>query len=156
MSKSDLSKIFGTVSNKSRPVYETQFDRNNEQSIIEKYCQKFGLTYHKQPKRHVLDYALFREGNVFHGFAEVKKRKCKKSTYSTYLLSRDKWDAMKMAKIHNDHSSTLIVQWADCIGYVWLELLGDPHWVWGGRTDRNDPDDQELCALINISDFEEL
>jgi len=155
MSKSDLSRIFGTVSNKSRPVYETQADRNNEQSIIKKYCDRFGLTYHKQPKRHVLDYALF-QNRTFHGFAEVKKRSCKKSTYSTYLLSRDKWDAVRSSKLLHDHSSVLIVQWIDGIGFVRLDNISNPHWVWGGRTDRNDADDQELCALINITDFTDL
>ena len=156
MSRSDLSRIFGTASNKSRPVYETQADRNNEQSIIKKYCDRFGLTYYKQPKRHVLDYALFWQDGIFYGFAEVKKRSCKKSTYSTYLLSRDKWDAVRSSKLLHDHSSILIVQWIDATGFVWLDNISNPHWVWGGRTDRNDPEDQELCALINITYFTDL
>ena len=154
MNNTNRSKIFG-ITFKGRKQYETKIDRSNEELLIQKYCDKFGYLYHKQPKRHVLDYAVFK-GKEFRCFVEVKKRSCKKNTYSTYLLSRDKWDAVRSAKMLYGIKSVLLVGWVDCVGYVQISDFDSPHWVWGGRKDRQDADDQELCALINIEKFEIL
>lgn len=137
-----------------RPLYETQEDLDNEDSIASIIKIKWGLTAIKMPRSYHLDYAL-RDGQYnIRAFAEIKTRTTNKLKYSTYLISLAKIMNARRLTEYTGLSSILIVKWLDEVG--WINLKTDGKLGFGGRRDRNDWQDQEPVIFLPIEQFKSL
>jgi len=134
----------------SRVMYESQKNLGEEQNALRYISQKWGVSYAKLPISYKLDYTMYRNGTHV-GFIEVKCRTNKLNDYKTYILSLSK---VKEARILADMTNTkslLIVRWSDYTG--WINLRSEFIIKQGGRSDRNDWQDQEPVCHFNISKF---
>ena len=76
----------------SRPIYETQADRDNEQNIAGIVEARFNCTLHKMPMKYILDFAAVRDNAVV-AFVEVRQRKIPSTQYDEYMISMNKLTA---------------------------------------------------------------
>ena len=134
-----------------RPMYETQFDRNNEQRVTELLAEK-GYTLVKLPLQYKLDFAIIEdELDKVVGFAELKARTVEMNKYPTAMIS-----LAKVVKAHDISSCTnlpsyFIVLYKDAL--VRINFASEFSVNIGGRSDRGDPQDRDVCAYYPIEGF---
>ena len=135
----------------SRPMYETQADRNNEQRVSELLAEK-GYTLVKLPLQYKLDFAIIEdELDKVVGFAELKARTVEMNKYPTAMIS-----LAKVVKAHDISSCTnlpsyFIVLYKDAL--VRINFASEFSVNIGGRSDRGDPQDRDVCAYYPIEGF---
>lgn len=135
----------------SRPTYETRRDRLRETGVLDAVCAKWNCTWEKLPMHYYLDAALIREGSVM-AVAEVKCRKLAfANVHSEYLISAHKYRELVLWE-STGKEALLIVKFTDCIAYH-KALAFCPPMSWGGRRDRNDPQDMEMMVKIPKDSF---
>ena len=135
------------------PRYETISDLKNEQSVIEHLSETRDYTFRKLPTRYVLDYAVIKNGDVI-GFAEIKCRTCASTDYDTMMVSLSKVLAAHQLSQVTGLPSYLIVRWTDKIGSI--NFKADHAIRAGGRTDRGDAQDIDVCAYYPITVFTQV
>ena len=135
----------------SRPMYETQADRNNEQRVADLLAEK-GYTLVKLPLQYKLDFAIIEdELDKVVGFAELKARTVEMNKYPTAMIS-----LAKVVKAHDISSCTnlpsyFIVLYKDAL--VRINFASEFSVNIGGRSDRGDPQDRDVCAYYPIEGF---
>jgi hypothetical protein len=70
----------------TRPIYETQTDRNNERRLAAKIEKHYNCMLTKMPMKLSLDFMAMRDGKAV-AFIEARQRKIAMNTYPTYMLS---------------------------------------------------------------------
>ena len=132
-------------------MYETQADRNNEQRVAELLAEK-GYTLVKLPLQYKLDFAIIEdELDKVVGFAELKARTVEMNKYPTAMIS-----LAKVVKAHDISSCTnlpsyFIVLYKDAL--VRINFASEFSVNIGGRSDRGDPQDRDVCAYYPIEGF---
>ena len=140
----------------SRPIYETQQDRDNEQGIARIVEHRFGCTLHKMPMKYTLDFAAVRNDSVV-AFIEARQRKIAMNRYPTYMLSLYKATQARLLTMTTGLPCFLAVQWTDKAGMVRLPPAFEDFYVEvGGTTRRDDPQDIEPMVHFDIANFKEL
>ena len=135
----------------ARPMYETQFDRNNEQRVADLLAEK-GYTLVKLPLQYKLDFAIIEdELDKVVGFAELKARTVEMNKYPTAMISLS-----KVVKAHDISACTnlpsyFIVLYKDAL--VRINFASEFSVNIGGRSDRGDPQDRDVCAYYPIEGF---
>ena len=135
----------------ARPMYETQADRNNEQRVADLLAEK-GYTLVKLPLQYKLDFAIIEdELDKVVGFAELKARTVEMNKYPTAMIS-----LAKVVKAHDISSCTnlpsyFIVLYKDAL--VRINFASEFSVNIGGRSDRGDPQDRDVCAYYPIEGF---
>lgn len=133
-----------------RPKYESPKDLTHEKKILGYISRKWGISYCKMPITYKLDYAMYRNDNLV-GFSEVKCRTNSVQDYKTYIISLSKVMSARRLSSVTSTKSLLIVSWSDAIG--WIDFFSDFKVKQGGRSDRNDWQDQEPVCHFDIKDF---
>lgn len=134
-----------------RPIYESQFDRNNEQDVADILSKTWEAEIKKLPMSYNVDWIMLRNGEI-KAFAELKVRKNYKDKYPTLLLSFNKWrHGIDMGKTVGV-PFIIIVKWNE--GIFW-HTAGKSSVTFGvgGRRDRGDPYDIEPVVYIPTSAF---
>lgn len=134
----------------SRPMYESEYDLEEEIKIISIVSRKFKCSFSKLPLRYSLDYAIVRDGNVV-AFCEMKSRTNNMGKYDTYILSLGKVISARSMYQNTNLPCLLIVKWSDAIGYI--DLMSEFSLKIGGRSDRSDWQDNEPVAHFKTSSF---
>jgi hypothetical protein len=120
----------------SRPLYETEQDRENERRLAEMIEAKYNYKFVKMPIKLSLDYMLTQDG-VAKAFMEMRQRS--QLTQTTGL------------------PCYLAVQWSDKVGICKLPPHIAPLSVaQGGSMQRGDPQDIEPVVYFDMSCFKEL
>lgn len=133
-----------------RPVYETAADLKREHSVKSVLEQVWNIEVRKLPNRYFVDWCFFRD-NKLTAFAEFKRRHHNHDKYSTVMLPYLKWvQGMMLAK---DASVPLLIIMQFDDGMYWDLSPSAAEIGWGGRKDRNDPEDQELYVFMPIAKF---
>ena len=136
----------------SRPKYESAADRGNQHYVLSKLGRAFGLEAEVPTEEYAFYDGMFSFSDR-KCVVEVKTRKNERSRYPTYMLSKNKYDALCGATNHN-MDALLAVQWTDQLGVIQLPT---EHIVsTGGRYDRNDPMDVEQVVLIPTVNFKRV
>ena len=141
----------------SRPMYETGEDRANEEQVIGDFCEYMrrqrggNVTAVKLKKAYEADYAIV-DGARIMAFAEVKCRNYTLKQLGNVWLSYAKWSRLK--GFAQDGFTALLVFRFNC-GMYWHRITptAEPQLAIGGRTDRNDWQDQEPVVLIDSSSW---
>ena len=133
-----------------RKLYENNDNLKSEKNVISYVSDRWNVASFKLPMSYKLDYAMYRNDNLV-GFAEVKCRTHNFGTFPTYIISLAKvLEARRLGKETNT-TPILIVSWTDRIGY--LDFFNHHHIKQGGRSDRNDWQDQEPMCHFNLKYF---
>jgi len=136
-----------------RPLYESRSDLTSEKKIIDYVSQSWNVVYYKLPISYKIDYAFYRNETLI-GFAEVKCRSHKFGTFPTYIISLSKvMEARRLARETNT-KSLLIVSWLGALAY--LDFFSDHQVKHGGRSDRNDWQDQEPMCHFDLKYFKRI
>lgn len=125
-----------------RPMYETSHDIANEK-VVADALQNIGVEVYKLPVQYRLDWLLRRDGQAI-GFAEVKARKCDLNTYPSVMISLSKVIHAKMLSETTGLPCHLILLYRDALAK--LDFASEFTVGPGGRSDRNDPQDHDVCA----------
>lgn len=129
------------------PRYETADDLRNERVVADALAEH-GYEVIKLPIQYRLDW-LLRQNNQPIGFAEVKARKCNLNTYPTVMISLSKVIHAQMLTQATGLPCYLILFYRDCIAR--LNFSDDFAVNPGGRADRDDPQDQDVCAYYPVT-----
>ena len=138
----------------SRPIYETQQDRDNEQALAELIERSFSCTMHKMPMKYTLDFAAVRGGKVV-AFLEMRQRRIPMRQYDTYMIALHKIMKAKEFTHVTGLPCFLVIRWTDAVGMVNMGTCEYDIEV-GGSTRRNDWQDIEPMALIPMTQFVEI
>lgn len=130
-----------------RPLYESAADLQNERVVAEALAAH-GYEVIKLPIQYRLDWLLRRNQQPV-AFAEVKARKCNLNTYPTVMISLSKVIHARMLADTTGLPCYLILFYRDCIAR--LNFSDDFAVNPGGRADRNDPQDQDVCAYYPVT-----
>jgi len=135
------------------PIYETKDDLLNEKSVIDFISGIRPYTFRKLPQRYALDYALIQDGDVV-GWAEIKCRSCASTDYADAMVSFFKVKAALELSRVSGLPAHLIVRWTDMTGVI--NFYSDHQVRTGGRSDRGDTQDIDVCAYYPIAGFQKL
>ena len=140
----------------TRPIYETQTDRNNERRLAAKIEKHYGCILQKMPMKLSLDFMAIRDGKAV-AFIEARQRKIAMNTYPTYMLSLYKAMQARSLTMTTGLPCFLAVQWTDKAGIAKLPPAHEEmHVEMGGTTRRDDPQDIEPMVHFDIANFKEL
>jgi len=140
----------------TRPIYETQTDRNNERRLAAKIEKHYNCMLTKMPMKLSLDFMAMRDGKAV-AFIEARQRKIAMNTYPTYMLSLYKAMQARLLTMTTGLPCFLAVQWTDKAGMVRLPpSLEDFYVEVGGTNRRDDPQDIEPMVHFDIAKFKEL
>ena len=136
----------------TRPRYETRGDLYNEQRVAVMLAMH-GYELYKLPTRYELDFAIYdkRDGGSVCGFAEVKARRIKHDAYPSVMISLSKVLKAKQLTDTTGLPSYLIILYLNCLAR--LDFASEFEVRKGGRSDRGDPQDADVCAFYQISDL---
>ena len=133
-----------------RPMYENANDLRSEKNLISYVSDCWNVASYKLPMSYKIDYVMYRNESPV-GFAEVKVRTHTFGTFPTYIISLAKvMEARRLARETNT-KSILIVSWTDRTGY--LDFFSHHQIRHGGRSDRNDWQDQEPMCHFDLKHF---
>lgn len=146
-----------------RPIYETEADRSRQHEVATYIETNYNCRFIPNPPLDPIDGTFVERTDDCPEYenharaiagVEIKTRKNPSNKYPTYLLSEFKWKAAK------DYTETyavpclLAVQFTDG---VFVTKLRDGYAVApGGRIDRNDPKDIEMCVYIPMEEFKKI
>lgn len=133
----------------NRPKYETRGDLDNEQRVADLLVLE-GYELYKLPVRYELDFAIhdLRDGGSVCGFAEVKARRVKHDAYPSVMISLSKVLKARQLTDTTGLPSYLIILYLDCLAR--LDFASDFEVRKGGRSDRGDPQDADVCAYYQL------
>jgi hypothetical protein len=115
-----------------RTIYENQSHRDNEQAVANLISREKNLTLVKLHMKDRLDYVAFR-GDRVRCFIEVRCRNISSTMHSDIM------------------PCYFFVQWIDRLGYIKFDE--ECRLNMGGRVDRGDQQDIELCTYFETSRF---
>jgi Holliday junction resolvase-like predicted endonuclease len=132
----------------SRPMYETEADRKKEQDLADAFKQQ-GYDFYKLPMQYRLDFAVFKNGRAL-AFIEVKHRTCRMHRYTTAMVSLSKVIQARLLTQHTGLPAYLVNVYTDNIAR--FDFAGHYELREGGRYDRGDSQDADICAYFPVGD----
>ena len=133
-----------------RTMYENDLNLISEKQVINHVSKSWNVVSYKLPISYKLDYAMYRDEELL-GFAEVKCRTHKFGTFPTYMISLAKVLKSRDLWLCTRRPTILIVSWIGKVAYL---DFSSPHKIkQGGRSDRNDWQDQEPMCHYDLKEF---
>jgi hypothetical protein len=129
-----------------RKQYETAADRAKEQALANAFAEH-GYEFYKLPMQYRLDFVVFK-GGVAKAFIEVKHRNVRLLQYDTAMVSLSKVIQARLLTQHTGLPAYLLNVYIDSIAR--FDFAGDYKLGKGGRSDRGDAQDADICAYFPI------
>jgi len=129
-----------------RKMYETDADRVKEHALAEAFATH-GYDFYKLPLQYRLDFLVLK-GDKPKAFVEVKHRTCHMLKYPTAMVSLSKVLQARLLTQHTGLPSYLLNVYTDNI--VRFDFAGDYELGKGGRSDRGDAQDADVCAYFPV------
>jgi len=129
-----------------RKQYETAADRAKEQALADAFKQH-GYDFYKLPMQYRLDFVVFKD-NKAKAFIEVKHRNVRLLQYDTAMISLSKVIQARLLTQHTGLPAYLLNVYIDNIAR--FDFAGDYTLGKGGRFDRGDSQDADICAYFPI------
>lgn len=139
-----------------RQTYVTSRDKAAEIRIGRSLGEHLGLTWRptKDPKSFV-DGFLFAGSGEPAGVVECKARGYSRDAFPTYMIAERKISSALNFAVAQEIPFYLAVMWQDGAGFIEIQSLEYERRP-GGRKDRKDAADQEMCLFIPIAEFKDL
>lgn len=136
-----------------RPIYEDEYTLKKEKDILDVACKEWGLIASpKLPMKNHMDYILMKDECAV-CFVEIKFRT---KIYDTYYISLHKFmSALQYQSICN-MPSFLVVEFPTGIKFLRFNSKLIHHIGMANLFSRNDKDDNELVAHIEMRHFEPI
>ena len=136
-----------------RPIYETEHDRENEQTVFKWVGDEYGCTLLKVKGYHCCDSKIVRDG-VQIGWAEVKRRHIDHNTYKWFKISDSKWKNLLQLAEADLLPVFLFILFDDGLFQVPVIRQMYTKVVMGGRT-KNPRDDQDIepMRIFHVDNF---
>lgn len=133
-------------------IYENEETLEAERRIMASIERRFGISSRKLDRNKTrVDFVLIRNGRGW-GWAEVKCRWNPSHRYETFMIDKEKIEAVVERAVATNSKARLIIRFTDALGVIDL-LACEYTTTIGGRTDRNDPNDQDVVAMIPMRFF---
>ena len=129
-----------------RKQYETAADREKEQALANALAEH-GYDFYKLPMQYRLDFVVFKD-NKAKAFIEVKHRNVRLLQYDTAMVSLSKVIQARLLTQHTGLPAYLLNVYMDNIAR--FDFAGDYKLGKGGRSDRGDAQDADICAYFPI------
>lgn len=129
-----------------RKQYETAADRAKEQALANAFAEH-GYDFYKLPMQYRLDFVVFKD-NKARAFIEVKHRNVRLLQYDTAMVSLSKVIQARLLTQHTGLPAYLLNVYIDNIAR--FDFAGDYEIGKGGRSDRGDSQDADICAYFPI------
>lgn len=138
----------------SRPMYETEQNRNAEQEIIRRLVKAWRCDADpiKLPIKLHLDYLMTRDG-LPAALVEIKDRTCNREHYPTAIVSLHKLLEGRTLAVNLAVPFLLVYRWTNALGFVRIDDLTKYKVKVSGTEKRGDPQDIEPQAYIPVEDF---
>jgi len=137
-----------------RKLYESSGDLEEERQVAALLSKNRDLVFHKLKLAYKIDWIVFKDGKI-NSIAEIKRRRVNRLQYDTLMLSLDKWMSGKAMSLEMNVPFILFIKWND--GLFWHKAETCPvTYGFGGRKDRNDPQDMEPMVFIPVTEFKEI
>ena len=130
----------------ARPMYETETDRRKEQALADAFA-RHGYDFYKLPIQYRLDFVVFKD-NKAKAFIEVKHRNVRLLQYDTAMVSLSKVIQARLLTQHTGLPAYLLNVYKDNIARI--DFANDYEIGKGGRSDRGDAQDADICAYFPI------
>ena len=130
----------------ARPMYETEADRKKEQALADAFKQH-GYDFYKLPIQYRLDFVVFKDTKA-KAFIEVKHRNVRLFQYDTAMISLSKVIQARLLTQYTGLPAYLLNVYKDNIAR--FDFAGDYTLGKGGRFDRGDSQDADICAYFPI------
>jgi len=130
----------------ARPIYETETDRRKEQALADAFA-RHGYDFYKLPIQYRLDFVVFKD-NKAKAFVEVKHRNVRLLQYDTAMVSLSKVIQARLLTQHTGLPAYLLNVYKDNIAR--FDFAGEYEIGKGGRSDRGDSQDADICAYFPI------
>ena len=137
------------------PKYETKESLQREAEVAARIEQTHGVELEKLNPVYRLDYAALRDGKVS-SFIEIKCRTFERDKYPTLMINAHKVVSGNALMQAFGLPVMLVVAWTDFIGVLPFNGVGRWNMGIGGRFDRGDPKDRDICVYIPVNEFTEL
>jgi len=155
----------GAILGRMRPYYCKPSDNKNEQEVLGALVSRLnrdsikfnqGRTYSAKltgSQQHAhYDGELFVNGKLF-ALVEIKCRKGSSERYADWHMAQHKIQRNRAAAAAKGVPLFLVYRWDDGVFMADASKLDLSRTHIGGRTDRNDPYDQEVMVLMNSKSF---
>lgn len=138
-----------------RQIYENRSTQMDEERIAAMVEKKWSGRMIKLPMKNRVDYAFSSEDGIL-AYAEIKSRKNSIKEYPSFMVALDKWmSARRIAEVSNGVPMFFVVEWTEGVYYLRQDEATYRVGI-GGRKDRGDEYDQELCVFVPIEQFKQL
>lgn len=129
----------------SRPIYENEATLSSENANRVAIEHVLGGKLIKLPVQYGLDWAMVNHLNTIEKWVELKARTGPSTLYSTYAISSMKVQRALQLERETGLPALLVVRFSDGVYTTYFKRFTERSVVirMGGRTDRNDPEDQE-------------
>ena len=127
-------------------MYETEADRRKEQALADAFA-RHGYDFYKLPIQYRLDFVVFKDGAA-KAFVEVKHRNVRLLQYNTAMISLSKVIQARLLTQHTGLPAYLLNVYKDNIARI--DFANDYEIGKGGRSDRGDAQDADICAYFPI------
>jgi hypothetical protein len=131
-------------------IYETPRDQEREHGAAMQVATRSGAVLVKAPALACWDYMAIRGGKLVAAL-EVKVRSHDMDTYPTYMVSAEKVVKLRNLRQLLGVPVLLVVSFNGRIAT--LDVKAEGEMGMGGRTDRQDPNDQEPCLFFPVAAF---
>ena len=128
------------------PWYQTKKHKANRNAIINEVLDCWGGEAYIRPKASPLP-VRFVFDDIGVVWATIKKRENSSDTYYEYMIDKSKYDAASKKK-----RAIMLVQFDD--GLFWCPFNAKHQVRKGGRKDRGDPRDIDVCVFYKMDLFE--
>ena len=141
-----------------RPIYETQKDLANENSMKAILEAKWQCELNKCPMKYNVEW-FAKRGKDYVAFVEFKHRHTLSfDKYPRYMMSLDKWIRAQELSKEVRVPFIMVITFAEGTYYGVFNYndVHDTKYMFGGRYDRGDPQDVEPMVLLPLKKFIKL
>jgi len=136
-------------------IYESKQDLQNEDGVANALAEKWKCEQKKLGELSHIDRGLYREGRLS-AYVEIKCRNNAHDKYPDYMIDAHKLGAGLWVSHYDGLPFFLVIRFTDGIYYHRVTDESLRTQGVGGRTDRGDPLDVEMCTYIPMERFQKL
>ena len=139
-----------------RPSYETEADRMRQKAVADFVAEKFGARFISTPRQYPFDYLVQFDDGAPMLLCEIKCRTRRRLSAESWILSAMKFVHARTFRDTFGVDTIFVFRFGDGEVAYFDALARKRELGFGGRSDRNDPQDMEPVARIMSTEFRHI